>query len=103
MARIRRYRRGRFRAKASRKGASVGFGKASLNISPGFIGGLVAGLTNYDNKIPADIRIAAAAAPVSGIGVVKSVAQGMILGDILQKRVGFRTTDSYRGAAFVGI
>ena len=103
MVRIRRYRRGRFRAKASRRGASIGFGKASLNISPGFIGGLIAGLTNYDNKIPADIRIAAAAAPIKGVGIVKSVAQGMILGDILQKRVGFRTNEDYKGAAFVGI
>lgn len=69
------------------RGALKGIG---LNLSMGFLGGLAAGVSNLDNRIPADIKIAAAAAPVSGLGMIKGIAQGMIIGDIVQKRLGFR-------------
>ena len=110
--RVRRISRGRGRASISRRGGSLSFGGAKIQISTGFLAGLAAGVTNFDNKIPADARIALAAAPVSGIGMVKGFAQGMILADIVQKRMGYKTPSvtaadgsvaNYRGAAFVGI
>ena len=103
---VRRISRGRGRASVSRRGGSLSFGSTKLQISTGFLAGVAAGVTNLDNKIPADVRIALAAAPITGIGMVKGFFQGAILGDIAQKRLGFRLpagATSGGQSAFVGV
>lgn len=53
---------------------------------PFWIGAAV-GLTNLDERIPAELKLAAACAPFK-LGAIKGVAQGMVLGDLAQKRFG---------------
>ena len=83
-----RYRRGRFRAGASRKGLGIGIGKIGVKFSPTFLGGMVLGFTNLDEKLPQELVLATAVAPISGIGAVKGAAQGIVVGNLIQKLTG---------------
>lgn len=87
----RRYRRGRFRARASKKGFGMSFGKFGLNITPSMLAGVAIGMTNLDEKLPQGAVLAAAVAPVRGIGVIKGAAQGVVLGNLLQGFLGGRS------------
>lgn len=62
-----------------------------VTISTPFLVGMAVGLTDLDNNIPGEIKILAATLPVKGPGVqfIKTAAQGMILGDVVQKMTGF--------------
>ena len=54
-----------------------------------WIVGAIAGLSDFDNKIPAVAKVGLATAPVSGKlgGKAKQFAQGMCFGDLIQKQV----------------
>lgn len=55
-----------------------------LNLSVEFLAGLAVGAaTDIDNKIPANVKVFAACAPVRGMGKVKGFAQGLLVGDML--------------------
>ena len=84
----RRYRRGRFRARASKSGIGASFGKLGVKLSPTFLGGIVVGMTNLDDKLPKEVVLATAVAPISGIGAFKGAAQGIVLGNLLQGFMG---------------
>lgn len=83
-------RYGNFRKKFSgyRIKARGYYKKSGLSLSTEFLAGAVVGLTNYDAKIPAELKILAACAPVKGFGRIKAFAQGMLLGDVIQARTG---------------
>jgi hypothetical protein len=72
-----------------------------------FIAGLALGMTDLDQLIPAPIKIAAACAPIKGLGAVKGFAQGILLGDVVQALTGFTlpvlgaTTSSKSGSAVI--
>lgn len=70
---------------------SIGFGKGGfgMSLSMPFIAGLAFGMTDLDKLIPAPIKIAAACAPIKGLGAVKGFSQGMLLGDVVQALTGF--------------
>lgn len=74
MGRTRTYRKGRFQAR----------------IGAPFIAGLALGMTSFDDLIPAPIKIVGACLPVQGpgIGTVKAVCQGMLIGDVISKLSG---------------
>lgn len=74
MGRTRTYRKGGFRAR----------------VGLPFIAGLALGMTNLDDVVPAPIKIIGACLPVQGpgIGTVKAVCQGMLIGDVVQKLTG---------------
>ncbi len=59
--------------------------KAGINLSTPFIAGLAVGFTDIDKQVPAELVLGAAVAPVSGIGSIKAVAQGVIFGNLIQK------------------
>lgn len=85
----RRYRRGRFRARASRKsGLGMSFGKIGFKLSPTFLLGAVLGFTNLDEKLPTELVTLGAVAPVSGIGAIKGACQGIFVGNLVQKFTG---------------
>jgi len=89
----RRYKRARGYARRgygyARRGYSMAgrsYGsKIGLSISPAFIAGVLIGLTDLDQKIPAHAVLIGAAAPVKGLGVVKAGAQGIIFGNTIQQ------------------
>ena len=83
------FRRGRYYAGYSRGSFGFGRGKFGLSLSIPFLAGAAIGMTNLDNMIPPWVKILAACAPVRGIGPVKAVAQGMLLGDVVQSMTGF--------------
>lgn len=56
----------------------------SVRLSPEFLAGVVVGFTDLDDKIPAELVLGVAAAPVTGIGKVKAAAQGIIIGNLVQ-------------------
>ena len=58
--------------------------RSRLNVSPAYVAGVAAGFSNYDKMVPAEIIIGAAVAPVRGIGTIKAVAQGALMGNLLQ-------------------
>lgn len=71
-----------------------GRAKQILGMSAPYAIGAAVGLTDLDKSIPAEIKLLAAILPgtvtrmVPGLGQIKAVAQGMILGDIIQNRTG---------------
>lgn len=74
----------------SKRRSSRRRGGLGVNLSLPFLVGAVVGVTNLDDKIPKDLTLIAATAPVTGLGVVKSGAQGVILGNVVQTLTGFR-------------
>lgn len=58
--------------------------KTGINLSTSFLAGLAVGFTDIDKKIPAEVVLGAAVAPVSGIGTIKAVAQGVVCGNLIQ-------------------
>ena len=83
------FRKGRGYAGYSKGNLGFGFGKFGLSLSIPFIAGIAVGMTDLDNQISAPIKLALACAPVRGLGPVKAVAQGMVLGDMIQHYTGF--------------
>ena len=87
------YRKGRFSGgyARGRYGGRVGFraGRFGLSLSMPFLVGAAIGMTNLDNMIPPWVKILAACAPVRGLGPIKAVAQGMLVGDVVQSMTGF--------------
>lgn len=87
-----RYQRARGYARRGYSGAKRGYraagrsygGKVGLNVSPAFLAGVVTGYTNLDDKLPGQLVLGAAVAPVNGLGVVKGFAQGVIAGNLVQ-------------------
>lgn len=64
------------------------YNKAGINLTTEFLlGAAVGSLTDFDNKIPAPVKILTACAPVRGMGQIKGFAQGMLVGDILSAYV----------------
>lgn len=85
---FRRYGR-KYRRYATRRN----FRRAGIASMPYILGGII-GMTDLDKSIPAEIKLLAAIMP-SGVtkaipkgGMIKAVAQGMLLGDIIQARTG---------------
>lgn len=85
-----RKRYGNFRKRFSGYGkrAKGYYNKSGLQLSTEFIAGVAIGLTNYDARIPAELKILGACAPVKGFGKIKAFSQGMLLGDVIQARTG---------------
>lgn len=54
-----------------------------------WIAGFVVGATDFDDRIPAEVKVGVANGPYSGKmgGKVKQFGQGMCFGDLMQKRV----------------
>ena len=54
-----------------------------------WIAGAVFGATDFDNKIPAVVKVGVATMPISGKwgGKAKQFAQGMCFGDLIQKQL----------------
>lgn len=86
--RWRNYKRKFYTSRAYKFGRRA-YRKSGLQLSTEFLAGAAIGLTNFDQKIPAEIKLIAACAPVKGLGKIKALAQGMIIGDIIQARTGF--------------
>lgn len=84
----RNFGRGRFYA-AGKRGLQAGYGGFGLRLSTEYIAGIIIGMTNYDKQIPAEIKLAAAVAPITGLGKVKGFAQGLVLGDLIQNKMGY--------------
>lgn len=86
----RTYRRGKYYG--SRRGGkfTAGRGKNAIgiNLSPAFLAGVAVGYTDMDKSLPANAVLAASAAPVKGLGMVKAAAQGVIIGNIIQGMTG---------------
>lgn len=99
-----RYARGKgyyARAKRSR------YGRAGIASMPYILGGLI-GMTDLDKNIPAEIKLLAAIMP-SGVtkaipkgGMIKAVAQGMLLGDVIQARTGINLMNLGSGSTSGG-
>lgn len=83
----------RFRTRTYSKG---GF---KARIGAPFIAGLAIGMTDYDKMVPAELKLVLACLPVQGpgIGTAKALAQGMILGDIIQSRTGINLAGGLGG------
>jgi len=62
--------------------------KLGINSSIPFLIGLGVGLTNMDDKIPKELTLGLAVAPVKGIGELKGGAQGVVFGNMLQQKFG---------------
>jgi hypothetical protein len=91
MARRRRYYRTRtvYRGGGGRSYGRRSYGRRNntgLNLSTPFLAGLVVGYTNLDDKIPAQLSLAAATAPIrmQGFGKIKALAQGIVFGNLIQ-------------------
>ena len=74
------------RMRRARNYARTGYRKAKqgLDLSPTFIAGAVAGWTDLDKKVPAEVVLLGATAPVRGFYKVKSVCQGAIFGNTIK-------------------
>lgn len=112
MARQRVYQRGRwnygyangkagfYRGKG--KGKFSKYGDFGITLYPEYLAGMAVGaLTDLDNNIPAQIKVAAACAPVKGTipGKIKGFMQGMLLGDVIQAYTGFSAVKTNTGTA----
>lgn len=102
MARRYSVRRGKYRATASKRGLGFSMGKFGLKLSPTMLLGAIVGFTNLDDKIPKHVTLAAAIAPVSGLGPIQSVAKGILIGNLAQTITGRSGTGSLSGG-FKGI
>jgi len=64
-----------------------------MGASMPYVAGFVIGMTNYDKQIPAVLKLGVACAPYGlmrgGLGTVQKLAQGMVLGDLVQVKTGF--------------
>lgn len=88
-------RRGRMYAGRARRFAGRSYGsKVGLNVSMPFLAGVAIGYTDLDSKIPSQLVLGAATAPIKGLGTVKAAAQGIIFGNLIQsiKNGGLSTT-----------
>lgn len=84
----------RFKQYAKR---TYGRARSGLNISPTFLMGVAAGYSDVDKKIPAELVLLGATAPVKGYGKVKGVCQGAVFGNTLKSLVakkGFSGTSA---------
>jgi len=81
----RTYSRGRRYAKKANE--SIGL----YNPGTEYIAGGAVGLTDIDNRVPAEIKLALACLPLRGGigGKVCRFFRGMVIGDIVQHRTGF--------------
>lgn len=92
--RYRNYRRSN--ARSYRKYYSVGRRSRGSQIgivkNPAYwLGAGVGALTDLDNRIPADVKIALATMPFGGRGLVNTVkkaAQGLVFGDLVNVKTG---------------
>lgn len=66
------------------------------------LAGIAVGFSNLDDKLPKSVVLGAAVAPVKGLGVVKSGAQGIIFGNLLQGLLG-RSNSGNLSGGFGGI
>lgn len=85
-----------------RRGVGASVGGFGLNMSTPFMAGLAVGaLTDLDNNIPAELKVGLACAPIKGkgIGAIKAVAQGVLLGDLIQHYTGFSAVKTNTGTA----
>lgn len=85
-----------------RKGVGASVGGYGVNLSTPFLAGLAIGAaTDLDNNIPASIKVAAACAPIKGkgIGAIKAVAQGLLIGDLIQHYTGINLLGTNTGAS----
>jgi hypothetical protein len=101
MARRRNYRRsygGRRPYYSARSGGRRG--GVGINLSMPFLAGAIVGYTDMDNKIPAQLVLGAASAPVRGMGVLKGAAQGVVFGNLIQQIVASKGVSS---SGFQGI
>lgn len=101
---VRTVRKGRYYYGKARTFARKSYRKSykgyGVNISPAFLIGFAAGMTNLDNNIPAQYSLMAACMPFSGkgIGQIKAGAQGLVLGNIAQGLLNKNVSSS--GSAF---
>ena len=84
MAYRRKSRRSFRRSGGRSRGALGGLG---LNLSVPTLAGIAIGFSNLDNKLPKDIVMAAAVAPIR-TGKIGSAARGIIFGNLLQGVLG---------------
>lgn len=82
------YRGRRYGFSASRRGFRGNFGGMRVNLSTPFLAGVAVGYTDLDAKIPGQLVLGAATAPVQGAGTIKAGAQGIVFGNLLQQVVG---------------
>lgn len=92
MARFRNFR-GRFKGGYSKAKSWAGRNKGQImGFGLPFIAGVIVGMTNYDEKIPAEIRILGACLPigkwVKGAYPVQLFCQGLLVGNVIQQRTG---------------
>lgn len=66
----------------SRRG---GYNAGGLRMSNEFMIGALVGFTDLDQKLPAQLVLGAATAPIRGIGKYKAAAQGIIFGNLIQQ------------------
>ena len=80
------YRGRRYGASFRRRGFAGSYGGYGMNLSTPFLAGAVVGYTNMDDKIPAELTMLGASAPIrgKGFGTVKGFSQGVIMGNLLQ-------------------
>jgi hypothetical protein len=67
-------------------------GAIQLRVGQEWLAGAAIGMTNMDEKIPNELKLAGATMPVSGRygGKAKAVFQGMIFGNLAQYYLKFR-------------
>ena len=83
------YRGRKYAYSAGRGGFAGSFGGYGLNLSTPWLAGAVVGFTNLDEKIPAELTLAASSIPLKGrgIGPIKGFAQGVLCGNLIQSLV----------------
>lgn len=95
--RTKSYRKTGYRARAAGAyGKYKGKAKSVLGMSTPYVVGLALGLSDLDKMIPGELKLGIAIAPNSVTGMLgktggqaRAVAQGMLLGDLIQARTGF--------------
>lgn len=94
-----RYRR---RARRAYRGARRGARKVGgmLDLSMETVAGIGIGYSSLDEKIPHDMVLIAATAPVKGFNKVKKVSRGIIFGNRLKQMIG---GSGFRTGGFKGI
>lgn len=92
-------RRGRMYYGRARRFVGRSYGsKVGLNVSIPFLAGVAIGYTDLDQKIPSQLVLGAATAPVKGLGTVKAAAQGIIFGNLIQSlKQGGISTAGFKG------
>jgi len=88
-----------FRRSGGRSRSALG--GLGLNMSLPTLAGVAIGFSNLDNKLPKDIVLAAAVAPVR-TGKIGSAARGIVFGNLLQGILG-RSGDTTSAAGGFGM